>query len=161
MTTLSTRLYLATLAAAALAMSAVVAHAQTAPHAHPAPAAPAKAAPAKAAAPTASPTAASNAELQKEVDALREEVRQLKKALEGTAAHSAPAPAAKPAAAKKPAMPMGMKDCDGMKAGGMGMKGHDGMAMDKKDGCMKMPPADQAKPDPMGDDMDEMDMGDM
>ena len=149
---------LATLAgtALALALSATAAQAQTTPHSHPTAAAPPKA---TSAAPATQSNGPGTANLQQEIDALREEVRQLKKAQQGSAAHGAAAGNAKTPAAKKRGMQMEMEPCNGMKPDSMGMKDNKGMPMDKMDDCMAMPPADSAKPDGMTDDMDEM--GDM
>lgn len=147
---IQTRVAMFAAAALALGFVATAASAQSGGHSHPAGAMPAKSTPVP---PAPQPGTPSVAKLQKEVDALREEVRRLKQAQQ-----TQPAPMAKgtPPAAKKPAMQMGGEPCKDMKSGGMGMKGA-GMSMDKKDDCMAMPPADAAKPGSMADDMDEMD----
>ena len=127
-----------------LGLSVSAAHAQTTP---------------KAAAPTTDATPPSNAQLQQELEALREQVRQLQQAQHGsTSAQRQTPPAAAPGKAKD-GMAMGkQKDKAMQKGGGMGMMDcMDKMGcMDKMDDAMEMPPADPAKPDPMPGGMSDM-----
>jgi len=122
--------------ALALGLSVSTVHAQATP---------------KAAAP-ADATPPSNAQLQQELEALREQVRQLQQAQHGATSAQRQTP---PAAASGKAMGkqgMGMKKDKGMQKGGMGMMDD----MDKADDAMEMPPAAPAKPDPMSGGMSDM-----
>lgn len=116
------------------------AYAQTGGHA---PAA-TQVAPAEAGAP-------SNAELQKEIQSLREQIQQLQKAQKSAtpAKHSGSTGSGKkpPAGTAPPAQKAAPP------AGGMGMMDDD---MDEKDDAMEMPPADPTKPDPMSGGMGHM-----
>lgn len=132
-----------------LGVSATAANAQTA--------APAKHAAATHTAENASP---SNAQLQQEIEALREEIRQLKQAQFGAPVHGPAAGKTKGAGASKqgmgmPAMSSGNDkdmqhgDMEMMKGKGMGKK-EDPKNMNHS---MKKPPTEPAEPPSMSDDM--------
>lgn len=126
----------------ALCLSVSAAHAQTTP---------------KTAAPVADATPPSNAQLQRELEALREQVRQLQQAQHGATPAQQQTPPAAASSKPKDGMAMGKQ-----KGGGMGMMDGMGMmgGMDKADDAMEMPPADPAKPaatpDPMPGGMSDM-----
>lgn len=93
----------------------------------------------------------SNAELQNEIQSLREQVQQLQKAQNNATSTKHPAPAG---SGKKPQAGMAQPDQKAMPpAGGMGMMDDD---MDENDDAMEMPPADPAKPAPMSGGMGHM-----
>lgn len=104
-------------------------------------------------------TPPSNAQLQQELEALREQVRQLQQAQHGATSAQRQTPPAAASGKAKDGMAMGKQKDKGMqKGGGMGMMDcMDKMGcMDKMDDAMEMPPADPAKPDPMPGGMSDM-----